>query len=1807
MPPVWKPIKKIIKKPIKWIGDRIEDVGDWVVDEIIDPIVNIVEGTIDAMLDDPIKTIATIALVVSGQAWALPLLEGADVAMNGGDIGDILEATAKAYVAQQVGAAVGSYAGSAAQGAAQASTSAATAKIVGQVVARGTANAVGAIVYGQDPAEAFLKGGIQAGVAAGLGKLAENTDFKNLPQAAKNVIETSLTAALTGEDITPAMIASAVTKAYVTTEAVGKYFDPSLNDDWDEEQMSSMSDGQIAAITNGILNTANAAFTGGDVPKAILDSVMKYGSQELNKIMDKTIKNTIDKVSGNYKTTEDKAQEIDDALDDYEAAAANYNVTADEMKPRFDERARLKGNVDELKVKLQNQDPGSNVDTANRDKYQAILNEYNASVKTYNSYATQLDNDYTNKYKPLLDKYKTEADTAYNNIEPLKKDYMKLKESLISSADQLDDALKPMQAATDKAFVTAMVGEDFNVEEYAKLNGLDDGGETGEEIDPYYHWLTTGKDEKLPTNKTQYDAQVKEQKQSLLQKSIDALGLSPFAVGKETLQKLQTQIDNNYGSDLDGLKNAAPETLAPDVAKYYMDEKLKNFNPVTATETYAKQKFSEKIPTFDSITFDQLKDIVGDPELKYISKTSQDTIFNTLNVPDMDIVSGNAAIDIDKEGNISWSKIDPTGGLGTYWDSVSNKMTSAKWDAEAKKYFKVDAKTNEVIDELDDYGENLSLVQPIVFSDLKKRDPTLYVETASKLSNEAGVALDAKEGAPISATAKTLFQSIFGGLDPLNVILTDKEKELAAGAVIEGTGTFVDMVNKIGMLTDTVFQYAVGGANAAEIKQAMDDQGVTFNVYELDKNAAKLAKNIIMFGTDLKPEELKKETKEFTDILADANIDKVEYFFDGRKNPNYGKTQEDLSVWDKAYNTTSVFFKNVNKSSLIDFVANELGESVGTLGFGNIIKYGASASIKNQFKELGKEVVDEFAKKFSDDATKQFLTSAETIEAFAYAGQGAYEQSYQEAIKQGFDPFKSHEIASNHGGKLGMAGILLQTATTKIFDANKVQKMMLGVNTKLSAKATNDLHEVFSSMAAEGTSEFFAEGGEGGYGAWLINKDINPEYDITSNATQSAWIGALTGTGFAGVTSAGVQANDFLTNVLANGNAKINNLFKNYDGTDESLNSVKTELFNLGIEDNSIKTNLLNVMRPSDFTTKHDILEATKNVSNVYTFQDNEIKQLENKYEGETSEEDFTFSFDTYVDEGTVDDKEVLALAASEGITLTPEQVAQLIGQKNEQTFLQEQQKIFDPQAVTKEEATKFLADQGYNPTEEEVLSFVAEVEESKQQAAIQKYSEDRLTTKDEAIAYLESLGLDTAQLPNEFIDQFVKQGLQTETEQQIKEAADPYYVDEQEVLDAYKAAGLPDVRPEDVQKLIGQYSESDLGKKLTKALGGAQYNVLKYNIGAPSTDDVPATGIFAELEKLQAEGASQSEAIAALSEKLNISVEDLKFQIQTVEAGLQEQIYEVGDQVAGVSDQLTQTEAKLTKQLQELVSAGATQDEAIQALSDKLGISVEDLNSQITGVETKLNQKITDVETGLTEQITDVETGLTEQITDVETGLTEQITDVETGLTSEITAIADIIGKPVGEVTDVDIDFITDLIAQQTALADPSTFEFTTDMLQYDVTGDGIVDIADQTMLQNAMQGQDVQFAQDSKFGPTGVFDTIADTKTDLTQQIKDSQQEITTMYQTDQAMQAQKAAEEKQKAALAKQRMGNLEQLYAAAQPQTVSAKQVELANIGPQYDFESIFRDTGQQSFYKTPYRKGGQVNEINDTLLKLIGGN
>ena len=177
------------------VGDVVEDVVgavgdaiDWVVDEIVEPVVEVVGNVIDSALDDPIKAIAQVAAIATGNVWALPLIEGADVAIAGGDLGDILEATAKAYVAKEIGSAVGSKVSSSiygAQAGVQAGVQTANESIAAEVIGRATGNAATAVVLGRDPMQAFVTGGVSAGVPAVLGQV---DGFTDLPPSAQRAI-----------------------------------------------------------------------------------------------------------------------------------------------------------------------------------------------------------------------------------------------------------------------------------------------------------------------------------------------------------------------------------------------------------------------------------------------------------------------------------------------------------------------------------------------------------------------------------------------------------------------------------------------------------------------------------------------------------------------------------------------------------------------------------------------------------------------------------------------------------------------------------------------------------------------------------------------------------------------------------------------------------------------------------------------------------------------------------------------------------------------------------------------------------------------------------------------------------------------------------------------------------------------------------------------------------------------------------------------------------------------------------------------------------------------------------------------------------------------------------------------------------------------------------------------------------------------------------------------------------------------------------------------------------------------------------
>ena len=91
------------------VADFVEDVGGAVVDAV-EWVGETASNVVQAALDDPVKTAVQIAAVYTGNAWALPYIEGIDTLEEGGSLEDALVNGVKTYVVQQgVGAVMDSF------------------------------------------------------------------------------------------------------------------------------------------------------------------------------------------------------------------------------------------------------------------------------------------------------------------------------------------------------------------------------------------------------------------------------------------------------------------------------------------------------------------------------------------------------------------------------------------------------------------------------------------------------------------------------------------------------------------------------------------------------------------------------------------------------------------------------------------------------------------------------------------------------------------------------------------------------------------------------------------------------------------------------------------------------------------------------------------------------------------------------------------------------------------------------------------------------------------------------------------------------------------------------------------------------------------------------------------------------------------------------------------------------------------------------------------------------------------------------------------------------------------------------------------------------------------------------------------------------------------------------------------------------------------------------------------------------------------------------------------------------------------
>ena len=306
----------------------------------------------------------------------------------------------------------------------------------------------------------------------------------------------------------------------------------------------------------------------------------------------------------------------------------------------------------------------------------------------------------------------------------------------------------------------------------------------------------------------------------------------------------------------------------------------------------------------------------------------------------------------------------------------------------------------------------------------------------------------------------------------------------------------------------------------------------------------------------------------------------------------------------------------------------------------------------------------------------------------------------------------------------------------------------------------------------------------------------------------------------------------------------------------------------------------------------------------------------------------------------------------------------------------------------------------------------------------------------------------------------------------------------------------------------------------------------------------------------------------------------------------------------------------------------------AIDDVAAQLGITKKELLEALGTTEADILETLGTTEAGILEALGTTEAGILEQLgkteealgSDIdalaeELGLTkeevlEALGQTEETLSGDIQDVANILGKPASEVTDVDIDFVADLIAQQEALADPSTFKLTEEQLGYDVTGDGIVDATYLNLLSDVLAGTaTLDPLADNRFAATGLFASQAELAQELEQQ---KQAELAFQQQMQQQQQqAQQQAEQRAKESSQRDFLSML----LASEEGKVDVKASPLADLGRAYDFGSIFGDPQQANIFASPYgtpttrapaqqgplrggfRKGGTV-ERNEELLRLI---
>ena len=1438
MSAVVKVVKKVVE-PVLDIGSDIAntvmkpvfEVMDFVRDEIAAPVFDVAIDNID--IYDAIQ----IGLVLSGvPPWVVGVSSGAATIARGGDLSDAIKAGAISYAGATVGKTFDT---KIAPRLTDTLTAEGFNKTVSSMINEGVKSSAKALVYGQNPLEAFAVGGLNAGVGATLGaiddaytnltgeyELTDLGEFKldtdglkipvvagweNLQDGVKDAIAAGVTAEFNGGDVSSAVL----------TNIVSKYsgLAKTMNNFMTSEEGLGLDDDKARVLTTALGNAAGAAIDGNTelTFDAFFKTIEDYGYKELKEAIDKPVYEGLDKITGDYEKTSVAADALNTTIATAQNATEEYNSLRTALESEVNVVTAL-GEEAKRRIAAFNNGPRTSQSDAN--EVTRIKNEYDSA-------RAALETKYSNYYTPTLATLKGEHDTAMLAVNDAQIEYDDQSQYLMSDINDLDISLSPIFNEVQREIVLALK-PDANLEVIANYLGVD-------EVDAASAFLSTnGSLTNMPNTQSEADAALDQTRLQYVTAALNARGipvesLSPNQLGKylnyakEFLGNTNDILNLDMNEFADSMIYSAE--LSPEIIKAAKDagfvpEAVDNYDMFLTGEYIRVERTGDAGDAPEFLDTRGLTDENVDQWLSTYGYTQDDVthvgdgyynrdvensttygfekppleelnsaVGNFLYLEDPMQTTGTRVLDevVLGEGVGAQQLLDgsailtnndgvPTWELRTTQDTATGGVDTT---AVLEQAFTGTSKEDMINSE----GYEVFIGGGAIFNpeDNAYARSKLQIATLATMNPNEGQTYDEFTNSSLYKTTATLY-------DVFRETFSDEENKDA-------------LDNTVSVIT------GAGG----ELLQAIS--GLTTLVGNNPNNAlGQTAKNMLRLSGDMRSDEWTAAAQEMA--TNSANYDTQ------WREDNPGKEPTTL---EKASLKAQAIWGNFT-----DHPAQFLAENVASEVLQELPILLASGGVGNVAKALLVKAGKENANRLATKAALSTALTLDTAEAFGGTAASTFDEVYATALKMGKSEQEATDIALDTAQKAGTIASLATIFTGATMGGQALAKSILGDNaSSLGKGAFEALYDVVLEgtrvTIKEGITESIEEGLPQLYTA-TVQKQLDPSFDVAGSVTEASIMGTIAGAGTASTLYTGNVVADTLSMV----NSDVQNVFANTS----TAEAATTALQELGLTDNVVLNNVLNSTYDTMYVSTNEADTAFSTANPDYKPTQADIDSIVTS----NPSADLDTAVTEFINPKFLSADEVKAAALEEGIILTDEQAEAYVGQKDEASATTDIRNEYDPLATTKDEATQYFADTGYTATPEELADFIGTLNEEVQKTAIGDYVNPRQVTKDEAKQFLEDVGYnaDEDEIAR-FIGQTNDDTFQDTQRTAINEYTDPRVVTGDEVRSRFQELGFNDPTETDVGKFTGQFDQTAKLGEIEEYLPTAQYNSIAELLGKPA------------------------------------------------------------------------------------------------------------------------------------------------------------------------------------------------------------------------------------------------------------------------------------------------------------------------------------------------------------------------------------